>query len=320
MPSHFPLVTVISPCYNHSQFVIESLESIKNQTYPNIEHIIIDDCSTDDSVEKIEKWINDNNYNCKFIKHKVNKGISATLNESIVIAKGLFWSALATDDFAKVERTEKLFDLINKSNAYMVTSDCELIDLFGNSISINNTNSFLEYYLSKLNNNKIENYGKYCSLIKGNYIPSSLLIRKSVFEKTGLFDEALKTEDWDMWLRISAVSPIVHLDEKLTKYRWHSLNTIKTYKDFEKDTIKIYIKQGLLPFKNGCGLIFIKKVREVYRINCKDVWDKESHKLFKFSLSYFFILDYVVVRILKMQLIRLGLALKYKVFNKIKIL
>ena len=92
-----PLVTIISPCYNHSEFIIESLDSIRNQIYPNIEHIIIDDCSKDGSVLRIKEWISKHNYKCLFIQHNINKGISFTLNEGITLAKGEFISILPNE-------------------------------------------------------------------------------------------------------------------------------------------------------------------------------------------------------------------------------
>jgi glycosyltransferase involved in cell wall biosynthesis len=110
-----PLVTIISPCYNHSKFVIESLESIKNQSYPNIEHIIIDDCSSDDSVKKIEDWITANEYKCVFIKHKMNMGISYTLNKSLKTSKGKYWAGLSTDDIAGHDRIEKFVNYLENN-------------------------------------------------------------------------------------------------------------------------------------------------------------------------------------------------------------
>jgi alpha-1,3-rhamnosyltransferase len=221
------LVTVVSPCYNHAQYVIESLESIRAQTYTNLEHIIIDDCSTDNSVSVIEDWIKATGYKCIFIKHEVNKGISFTLNESIRLAKGEFWTPLATDDYIRPERTEKFVEyLLEHPEVNMVVTDAISVDERGTEVERAGTLSFLEFY--KRFNPKFswDDFGTYESLLYGNYIPGSLMMRRSIFETIGFFPEHFKLEDWDMWLRVSREGPIALLNETLTSYRWHPGNSV----------------------------------------------------------------------------------------------
>ena len=97
--SNQPLVSVVIPCYNHESFVQDSIQSVIDQTYQNIELIIIDDGSKDGSVEKIKEMIPA----CqeRFIRfefrHRPNKGLSATLNEALEWCEGEFFSPLASD-------------------------------------------------------------------------------------------------------------------------------------------------------------------------------------------------------------------------------
>lgn len=255
----YPLVTFISPCYNHSKYIIESLESIKKQTYPNIHHIIVDDFSTDDSVAKIQKWIDENNYNCKFIQHIENKGISYTLNESIDLAKGEFWTALATDDFIVPERTELFVNyMVAHPNTNMITSDCELVDENSEVIRLKENSFFLNYFYEHDQTRILDQFGSYETLLIGNYIPSSILLRRNIFKKIGKFDLNLKMEDWDMWLRISQISNIDFISQKLTYYRYHPNNTIRklnTTNDIQLTTIKqckfnLPIKENKFFWKN----------------------------------------------------------------------
>lgn len=236
LENEFPLVSIVSPCYNHSEYIIESLNSIREQTYQNIQHIIIDDCSTDNSVEKITEWIKLYNYKCIFIRHEMNKGISFTLNESISLSNGEYWSPLATDDVATPNRTEEFIEFLKKNpNHSMVCSDCLLIDKDSNPIVKNGSSSFLKFH-SGFRNSPIlpKEIGTFKSLLKGNYIPGSILIKKSAFNSVGLFDTNLIMEDWDMWLRISNLYPIGYIDLPLTKYRFHDSNTAGSAKFLER--------------------------------------------------------------------------------------
>src|SRR6188474_3378131 len=93
-----PLVTVFSLVYNTGKYVIEAIESVKANNYPNIQHIIIDDCSYDGvSTELVSDWIKENNYNCTFIKHEKNQGICRTLNEILRLAKGKYIFGVSDD-------------------------------------------------------------------------------------------------------------------------------------------------------------------------------------------------------------------------------
>ena len=84
--------------YNQCQYVLETLESVKAQTYKVTELIIVDDCSTDDSVAIIERWLQENKINCTFIRHEKNQGICKSLNEALAVATGKYISMVASDD------------------------------------------------------------------------------------------------------------------------------------------------------------------------------------------------------------------------------
>src|SRR5688572_24620643 len=92
-----PLVTVVTLVYNTGKILNDTFNSVKIQSYKNIEHIIIDDCSTDNSVELVTKWISENNHKCKFIKNTINKGISGTINEAIKVATGKYFCVIGDD-------------------------------------------------------------------------------------------------------------------------------------------------------------------------------------------------------------------------------
>lgn len=94
-----PLVSIILTSYNYSKFIEKTLESIKQQTYKNFEIIVVDDCSTDNSVEVIENFIQYNqDYRITLIKHDLNKGQFASMLDGLKIAQGVFISFVDSDD------------------------------------------------------------------------------------------------------------------------------------------------------------------------------------------------------------------------------
>lgn len=112
-----PLVSIVVPCYNHANYVRETIESIVNQTYKNIELVVIDDGSTDNSVEIIQKLAK--NYNFTFI-YRPNKGLSATLNEGMNLSKGKYFCACAcaSDDLYIIDKIEKKVKFMEENPQY----------------------------------------------------------------------------------------------------------------------------------------------------------------------------------------------------------
>src|ERR1035437_9840246 len=93
-----PLVSMIVLSYNQCRYVLETLESVKAQTYNATQLIIVDDCSSDDSVATIEHWLQENRIHCAFIRHKENQGICKSLNDALAVANGKYISMIAADD------------------------------------------------------------------------------------------------------------------------------------------------------------------------------------------------------------------------------
>ncbi|EPK1752121.1 glycosyltransferase family 2 protein, partial [Acinetobacter baumannii] len=94
-----PLVSIVIPCYNHVDYVQDCIQSIIDQTYQNIELIIIDDGSKDESVLKINEMLKkcENRFSRFEFRHRPNKGLSATLNEALEWCQGEYFATLASD-------------------------------------------------------------------------------------------------------------------------------------------------------------------------------------------------------------------------------
>ncbi len=205
-----PLVSVIAVCYNHSRFVLECLESIRNQTYKNIQLIIIDDHSTDDSVAVIRDWVATHRVECVFVVHSENKGVCRTLNDALSHASGKYVASTSTDDVWMLDKLEHQVRqmAVLPEEVGVLYSDAWRMDQNGVMLP----KLFIEYHRSFSAPPEGDILD---TLIEGNFIPAmTSLIRRSCYVKVGRYDESLCYEDWDMWIRISrrykfAFSPFI---------------------------------------------------------------------------------------------------------------
>lgn len=243
MKRNFPLVSIICSCYNQAPFVLEALESVKSQTYSNLEIIIWDDVSKDDSVHLIENWILENpQLDIQFVKHTQNMGICKSLNECFLLTKGKYIQILALDDVLMVDKIEKHVALIEKEleECALVFSDAYVIN--ENSQIVENT-SFIQMCRKDLVLKPKANY--FDILMDGNFIPGmSVLLRKSAVEGVGLFDENISFEDFDMWLRLSEKFDFIYDNNLTVKYRIHSSNTHKNTTVMENGMFETYLKHS----------------------------------------------------------------------------
>ena len=244
-----PLVTVIAVCYNHSRFVIECLESIRAQTYTNVQLIIMDDCSSDESVTLISDWIKLHQIKCEFIAHEVNRGLCRTLNEAVKLSKGRYISMIATDDCWLPEKIKFQVSEMESMPATVgvLYSDAYRISENGQLLPKMFISSYREFESPPTGNLKAD-------LLHGNFIPAmTTLIRRTVYEQIGLYDENLVYEDWDFWLRTSNYFDFAFSQYPSANYRIVSTSmarTILTPKNGEAHYSFFQINRKILAMDN----------------------------------------------------------------------
>ena len=241
-----PLVSVLIPSFNHAKYITETVNSIIDQTYKNIELLILDDGSSDDTDIKV----NTLRLKCEArfarfqFQKKPNEGVCLTLNKLITESMGEYIFVIASDDMAKPTIIEKEVNFLEEpiNAAYsLVVCDNAIIDK--NSVECfwgegrrcvynKKEAKFLTFgnYLQILQgiNFKGAEFGKYENLyLKGNHIPNGYLIRKSILEMTGLYNPKAPLEDYYLMLQLSKYGLFKYIDEPLFCYRWHDFNTIK---------------------------------------------------------------------------------------------
>lgn len=222
--STLPLVSVIAVCYNHARYVIDCLESLRTQSYPNVQIILFDDASKDNSVEVIKNWIDHNNFNCQFVPHASNRGLCRTLNEALSLARGKYITLIATDDTWQPDRLNLSVNLLEAApkEVGVVFTDVYQMDEEGVRLPL----TFLQ---SILQGRKVPEGIVLEALIKGNFVPAmSALIRRTVYDKIGNYDERLLYEDWDFWLRAAEHFRFTYVDQKSANYRIVSTSMART--------------------------------------------------------------------------------------------
>ena len=185
-----PLVSVIISSYNHEQYVTKAIKSVFSQTYKSIELIVIDDGSKDHSVKKILEL--KRRYSFKLIVRN-NKGLANTLNQAIKLAKGLYITVLASDDYYLPKRIEHAINQLNLlpkevvavyTDGYIVAANGRKICLFSNA------------YPRPLIGSAYKN------LLIANWIPAMGITYKANILKKIMYDKRFIIEDWTLHLRV----------------------------------------------------------------------------------------------------------------------
>ncbi len=210
------LVSVICLCYNHERFVGEAIESVLNQTYSNIQIIVVDDCSGDGSVNVIQQFVK-RNPQIIFLSLKENGGNCAAFNKGLVLAKGEFVIDFATDDIMFPDRIEKQVNHFSKfDESYgVVFTNADYIDSQGRKLR-----NHVEHLLAKKLIAKIPEGRVFRDVLARYFICSpTMMIRKMVLDQLNGYDENLVYEDFDFWVRASRNYKFAYLNEVTTSVR-----------------------------------------------------------------------------------------------------
>lgn len=203
------LVSVVIPVYNGEKYIEETVRSVLDQTYTNVEVLCIID-GTKDQSHSIIKQLNDDRI--KLFEHE-NKGATYTRNRGLSLATGEYIIFLDQDDVIKPEYFELAIQEMVRTNSSGVAVNGQVIDSQGQILR----------RLYRVNKPKLT----LGSLLKGNqmYTASQVLLKRQTVSEIGGFDiKADQADDWDMWINQARRGKLVFLDRDLLRYRLHDAN------------------------------------------------------------------------------------------------
>ncbi|STO54143.1 glycosyl transferase [Canicola haemoglobinophilus] len=241
-----PLISVIIPCYNAEKFVEKSVRSIMEQTYNNLEIILINDCSTDNT-EFILQQLALEDKRIVYIKNDHNLKLPKTLNKGIALAQGEYIARMDADDIAVPERLETQMNFMLNNPE---------IDLVGTNLKhLDEHDNFTGYASAQPTEHKdiVKQLAWKCTIVH-----PSILAKKSLFTELNGFDESIVyAEDYELWIRAYlAGKKFANLAEPLLHYRIHQKQmTSNTFNSSHAKIIRAFLYQGFK--KSGrFGFIF----------------------------------------------------------------
>lgn len=300
-----PLVSIVFTSYNHKEFLEQALNSLINQTYSNLEIIIIDDCSTDGSQEILKKYEFHSNINLNLCTNNSGSYVKAS-NLGASLAKGDYLLFAQCDDFAEPDQVERLMEpLLKYKNVGVSFCRSNLIDKDG--VVLGTDFDVRESSFKKKHNSDgiISGRRMRTFLSKSCIIPnlSAAIVRTSLYEKAGhLSTKYLVVADWAFWLTLSENCDFYYTTDLLNNFRQHN-TTIRSTIKIKKQIIELYevfynhinyyklIGKEKKEFEIGAGLIFISYFKEG-----KVAWLKgfpstirETNKFTKSNIRFLFL-------------------------------
>lgn len=208
MTTNKPSITVSLSAYNNEKFIEKTIQSVLSQTFRDFEFIIVNDGSKDDTLKIIEKYAKQDAR--IIVIDRGNKGIIASKNEILALAKGVYIANIDGDDIALPERFRLQKDFLDSHPEMVcVGSDTELIDEKGR-------------FLTKITHNRGLDIRKGILEGHGEITNPAAMIRTDAFKKIGgCHTDYLYAEDLDVWLRLDEMGGLDNIPIALTQYRIH---------------------------------------------------------------------------------------------------
>jgi glycosyltransferase involved in cell wall biosynthesis len=198
-----PGVSVVLPTYNQADYLPEALDSVLTQTWRDLELIVVNDGSTDDTPRILDAYAQHHGIT---VIHQENQGLPGALNTGFRRARGRYLTWTSSDNIMLPRMLAVLVDALERHpQVGLVYADWEVIDEHGAVIAVVKTFDFDRHLL-----------------MRTNYINACFLYRRECQERVGLYDpQYARAEDWEYWWRISCSFDLMHVPEVLYQYRVH---------------------------------------------------------------------------------------------------
>lgn len=231
--SSAPLISVVVPCYNHATMVREALRSVWAQDYANLELLVLDDASRDDSVKVIGEVVAEPDFGPRFggrvqvVVHEGNRGAHRTINQGLSLARGEYVTILNSDDVYAPTRLSRLLAALQAQGSQLAFSNVAFIDARGADVTQS------DLFAQRLHRSQVD-IAAFPSVgfaaLKQNVAISTgnLLFTRGLAERLGGFAPLAYCHDWDFVLRALLLTEPAWVPEPLYRYRFHSDNSFRS--------------------------------------------------------------------------------------------
>lgn len=229
-------VSVILPVFNCENYILDSIESILNQSFKEFELIIVNDCSTDNTLSIIQSIKDDR---IILINNDSNLGIVKSLNKAISIAKGKYIARMDADDLCVENRLQEQLNIFKENPN---------IDIVGTSyFEIDKDENIINRVILPQNDWEI----KTTLLVKNCILHPSVMVKSEILKKNNYLEEYKHAEDFELWIRLIKYCKFYNIPTPLVKYRITGDNvTIKANKKVsERISILSKIYKNALEYK-----------------------------------------------------------------------
>lgn len=227
-----PKVSIIIPVYNGSNYLHDAIESALNQTYSNIEVIVVNDGSNDNNLT--EKIALSYGNRIRYF-YKENGGVATALNYGIEVMEGEYFSWLSHDDMYCREKIESEINYLKQSGDMkrIVYSDYKILEVDTNTMTLV---ELQERYNEKYLNTSI------FPVVQGLIHGCTLLVHKSHFKRVGYFDvKKMTTQDYTLWFQMFEGQELIHVPKALVISRHHKMQGTRTIQCCSKERDELYI-------------------------------------------------------------------------------
>jgi glycosyltransferase involved in cell wall biosynthesis len=222
-----PLVSVVIPTYNAGQFIAAALDSVLSQSFRDLEVVVVDDGSTDDTEARMQAY----GTPIRYLRQK-NAGVAVARNRGIAESRSKYIAFLDADDTWFPNKLGRQIDALSSHPGVRACySAFQMVDAQLRSLGVP-ANPRRAGLLEDL-------------LMRGNVIGSicTVLAERTLFDEVGAFDPTLsQCADWDMWVRIGTRTDALYLDEPLVTYRQHAANMSRNARLLEEDSLRVLRK------------------------------------------------------------------------------
>lgn len=268
-----PLISVVMTTYNHEKYIAEAIQSVLEQTYRNLELIVVNDGSTDDTEQIVKSFADER----LVYLSQPNQGPSVAVNNGIRAARGEYIAFISGDDVCYPTRLEKQYGYLSTAAQEICFSWVELVDEAGQIITGEHGSAAIYNRVIRSRSEALNRF-----FFDFNYLNAvTAMVRRELLLNTALFcPTSIQTQDFMMWLNLSKSHDFAILPEKLVKYRIRDAEMNLSSGNYVRTTFELY--QIFKTFFDGIPAelfrgAFIDKLR---KINFSEGTEFELEKAF----------------------------------------